>query len=228
MAFHVELRKSFHRARSFNLTREELSRDVLAPWVRGAPVDFGERRWLPSESELTVLDGPELDPGQLALGQGWNAATKTATDVTERILLDAATPPGVALFTDVETVEPTLATLLAALGLDAVAWPEARLRLGAGEARTRFSAALFALGGGQPTAQVAFELGLAIGSLGARRTVVATLAGDGAVGLDGLSTTPLDLRSASSLQGLGERLRLAGAPLRPTPGWDSPTLYVDR
>ena len=58
MAFHVEVRSGLHHARSFNLSAEELRQTVLEPWLSRRPVDLGDRKWDPEESELRVLEGP--------------------------------------------------------------------------------------------------------------------------------------------------------------------------
>src|SRR4051794_4522343 len=86
MSYHVEVgRSSFHRARAFNLDDAQL-RALVEPWARGQTVELGEREWDPRENDLTVIEGPTLDPADLAHGQGWNRATKTGRDVTARVL----------------------------------------------------------------------------------------------------------------------------------------------
>lgn len=84
--FHVQLRRFPHCAQAFNLTEERLHETVLAPWVRGAVLELGDRRWVPSETKLIVLEGPSLDASRLSLGRGWAAALSSGENVTARVL----------------------------------------------------------------------------------------------------------------------------------------------
>jgi hypothetical protein len=92
MAFHIEVAGGRRRARSFNLTEEELGRTVLDPWLSDRPILLGDRRWTRSdeESRLRILEGPELSVQDLAFSQGWSNAERSATDVTATVL-EAAT-----------------------------------------------------------------------------------------------------------------------------------------
>src|SRR5436190_659448 len=92
VAYHVEVRRSFRRAWAFNLSAEKLRRSVVAPWVAGRSLELGDRRWEPRESELRVLEGPELSPPELAFGQGWNSAERSGRNVTRRILAELSRP----------------------------------------------------------------------------------------------------------------------------------------
>jgi hypothetical protein len=83
--FHVELRKFPHTACAFNLSEAELSQ-VLVPWCRQQWIEFGERKWNPQEARLTVLEGPHLEVGDLAMGRGWGNAQHRSEDVTERVI----------------------------------------------------------------------------------------------------------------------------------------------
>jgi hypothetical protein len=89
--FHVEIRerRGLRRAWEFNLSRERLDAEVLAPWQAGERVSFGDQDWEPEESEIVVLEGPQLDPVDLSYGQGPNAAERTATEVTRSMLGEA-------------------------------------------------------------------------------------------------------------------------------------------
>jgi len=82
--YHLEVGRSFHRARLFNLDRTEVD-GVLGPWSRGKPVEIAEREWDPAESTLTILEGRELDPAELQMGQGWNSATRVSRDVSAEL-----------------------------------------------------------------------------------------------------------------------------------------------
>ncbi len=89
MAFHIEVATGRQHARSFNLTEEELRRTVLEPWLAGRPVILGDRKWTREESELTILDGPELSNQDLAFSQGWSNAERSSANVTATVLADA-------------------------------------------------------------------------------------------------------------------------------------------
>ena len=89
MPFHVEVSIALRHARVFNLSPEELRQTVLDPWLSGRSVELGDRKWNPEESELKVLEGPELGNPDLNFGQGWANAQRSAANVTARVL-DAA------------------------------------------------------------------------------------------------------------------------------------------
>jgi hypothetical protein len=86
--YHIELRQFPHNAWSFNLTEPAL-RAVVEPWVRQQLVEVGERKWSPHQAKLTILEGPELEVQQLAMGRGWRTAQRQGEDVTERVLAAA-------------------------------------------------------------------------------------------------------------------------------------------
>jgi hypothetical protein len=90
MPFHIEVRSSLRHARSFNLTTEELEQTVLKPWFAGRSIQLGDRKWDPEESELRLLEGPELSNPELSFGQAWANAERSGEDVTKRVLSDAA------------------------------------------------------------------------------------------------------------------------------------------
>src|SRR5438105_8666086 len=90
MAFHVEIRRSLRHARAFNLDEERLHRAVVDQWRAGRKVELGDQEWDPADSVLTILEGPELSQPDLALGQGWHNAERSATNVTARVLEKAA------------------------------------------------------------------------------------------------------------------------------------------
>src|SRR5207302_4612588 len=56
--FHVELRQFPHQARAFNLTREQLDGQSLAPWISGAPTELDDRRWSLERAKLTIYERP--------------------------------------------------------------------------------------------------------------------------------------------------------------------------
>ncbi|HVC07418.1 MAG TPA: hypothetical protein VND98_07540 [Solirubrobacterales bacterium] len=131
MPFHVQLSSSLHRARVFNLEEDELRRTVLEPWVASQPFEFGERRWEPRESKLTVLEGRALTTPDLSFGQGWSNALRLAEDVTPRMVEAAqasAPPPGAALI-EADSLDDALARLSAGDESQRIPWTVALERI---------------------------------------------------------------------------------------------------
>ena len=130
MAFHVELRSGITHARSFNLSREQLTAEVIAPWLEDLPVELGEREWTPSESKLVILEGPHLDGPDLAFGQGWSNAERASEEVTERELAAAPAPdlPD-AFVVEAEQPDAAVGKLLEGQAGKSIAWTEARDRI---------------------------------------------------------------------------------------------------
>lgn len=130
MTFHVELRAGIAHARAFNLDREQLMAQVVAPWLEDLPIELGEREWLPAESELKILEGPHLDGPDLAFGQGWSNAERSAEEVTERELATAPAPEVPDAFV-VEAKRPdeTIDRMLAGQTATPVSWADARKRI---------------------------------------------------------------------------------------------------
>jgi hypothetical protein len=89
LSFHVELRQFLHVARAFNLTREELDARILHPWVNGDSIALQDRSWSAQRSKLTIIEGPELAPGDLGLGRGWSNAVREGEDVTAAFVAEA-------------------------------------------------------------------------------------------------------------------------------------------
>lgn len=92
LRFHVQMRsrRGLRRAWAFNLTAERLAAEITTPWLVNDVIVFGDRDWEPRESELKILEGPELDPADLAHSQGPTAAERTAENVTRRVLAAAS------------------------------------------------------------------------------------------------------------------------------------------
>ena len=164
MPFHIEIKRSFHRARAFNLTEPEL-RALLSPWTRGAEVELGDRRWEARDSTVTVLEGRALDSQQLAYGQGWQNAVKSGADVTEALL---RAPSAVPVLAQTDRGARVAVQLLAGVGLRSVEWtgPPAA---GPG---------VIVVGDAEMTAGYALQVGFALGSMGGRATVVDVGAAD--------------------------------------------------
>ena len=64
--YHLELRQFPHVSRVFNLTRDDLERQFVRPWVAGVIIEHDDRRWAPERSRLKILEGPELRQDELA------------------------------------------------------------------------------------------------------------------------------------------------------------------
>jgi hypothetical protein len=214
VSFHVEVRRSFHRARVFNLTEEQVRRRVLDPWSRGATVELGDREWKPAESKLTVLEGKALDTAELALGQGWSNATKVAEDVTSKLL--APGHAGVAVLADTPATASAVAAILGDLGVRAIDWEsmQEQIRRGRGAGDSGIAAVVVALEG-PLTPRLGLAVGMAIGAFGEAAILVRL----------GREPLPAELAHCAHLRGepgdqawiqaLAGRLRAAGCTVRP-------------
>lgn len=113
MPFHVEISGALNHARAFNLSLDELRRQVLEPWLTDRPVELGEREWPPVECSLRILEGRHLDTPDLSFGQGWANAERTAEDVTQRLLTETK-PPKLpdAFVVETDLPEATVAEML--------------------------------------------------------------------------------------------------------------------
>lgn len=172
MRFHVQIGRGFRVARAFNLTERELHERILAPWRADVPIALGDREWAPARSELRILAGPELAPPDLAMGQGWQSAERSAHDATAELLAaPAPLPAAVALLAQTPAAASAAGDVLARLGIRALAWEQAA---GAGAALVAFDAAA---GGSGDDARWWLEVGRALGALGAR-AVLAVHGGD--------------------------------------------------
>jgi hypothetical protein len=128
--FHVEIRQFPHVARAFNLSEQELDRQITAPWAQALPFEFQDRRWTPSKAKLTIYEGPALDSADIGIGRGWGNVTRTSTDVTAARL---SAPRPDAVVPEFESFRAALVTHAAQEPLtaaDAMAvarerWPEA-------------------------------------------------------------------------------------------------------
>jgi hypothetical protein len=83
--FHVEVSSPHQHARVFNLAEDELGQ-ILKLWIADQTFEFGEQEWEPRESKLTILEGKTLEGPDLAFGQGWSNALRSAEDVTRRMV----------------------------------------------------------------------------------------------------------------------------------------------
>ncbi len=130
MPFHVEVSSPHHHARVFNLGDTEL-RQVLRQWIAGQVFEFGEQEWEPRESKLKILEGKALEGPDLAFGQGWSNALRSAEDVTRQMVeseeIRAPMAPVVAVEGD--SVEKAAAAIAAGGDPAPLEWSEARARI---------------------------------------------------------------------------------------------------
>jgi hypothetical protein len=128
--FHVELSAGFHRARVFNLNREDVMAKVVEPWLDDRRIEMGDREWVPRESSLVILEGPEMRTTDLSFGQGWSNAERASKSVA-RDLLYQAPPPSVpdAFVIETPTPEAVTADVVAGHDLQPIHWGEAREKL---------------------------------------------------------------------------------------------------
>jgi hypothetical protein len=130
--FHIEISAGMSRARSFNLTAEELQRTVIQPWLNDVPVKLGDREWERRKSALRILEGPELDPPAMSFGQGWANAERSSDEVTERELREAAedlAPPPATVMVEVDSAAAALEEMIAGREAQAIEWGTAKGRI---------------------------------------------------------------------------------------------------
>lgn len=139
MAFHVEISAGINHARAFNLNEAVVQRSIVDAWLDRRPVELGDRKWLPEESELRILEGPELSNPELNFGQGWSNAQRRGEVVTEQ-LLDAAvqarregTTGPAAIVIETESAVQALAGLVSGQATRSVGLDEVRARLEDGD-----------------------------------------------------------------------------------------------
>jgi hypothetical protein len=193
--FHVQIRRSMHHARVFNLDAGELRGRVLEPWARGGPVALGDQEWDPRDCALTVLEGAAVDPPDLAHGQGWHRALRSARDVTEDVLRASAPAAAVAVLATTPAARRVARAALDRLGVEAFDWAALRSRLLAGEhADEPIAGALIILDGHAPANTWLLDVGLAVGALGARAVVACTPDGPAADELRELGLPALEVR----------------------------------
>ena len=213
MPYHVEVRRPRRHARLFNLAEGELRHSVLDPWARGGPLTIGGQRWERRESSLRILEGPQLSATDLAFGQGWNAAERTAQDVTVELLSGPAASSVAVLAPDGDAGRPVTA-LLEELGVAAAEWPPVRERLLAWLTAPAVPVALdvgaVAIVCGSTTPDWwLFDAGLALGALGPRAVLLAPAGAPVPPMLDDLEVLALERGSGA----LAARLLRAGCRL---------------
>lgn len=216
MPFHVEIRRSHRRAWAFNLDEEKLRGAVVEPWRHGRPLELGDRQWEPQESRLRILEGPALSPQDLAFGQGWHNAERSAEEATARILRQVASEAtAVAVLADTVAGQRSVTEVVEQLGVRAVDWAGVQAALVADptavEGRSpdgmEVVAAVLVVERPEPMPSWLFEAGLALGVMRGR-AIVAQL-GDGRPPpqLRSLGVIRLDPGQPASVRALAERLQ---------------------
>jgi len=214
MPFHVEVRRAMRRAWAFNLSAERLRRGVVDPWRRGVAFELGDREWEPRETTLRILEGPELPAPDLAHGQGWNSAERSAHDVTTEVLSEALREAaGVAVVGETPSAQRLATALHDHHETKIVDWPSVRAQVlpptGAmsGRSPDSVAAAVLVVDQGAISPSSLFEAGLAVGALGARAVVAQLGAEPPPSALRDLEAMTVDLDDPTSLQALAERLK---------------------
>ncbi len=139
MAFHIEVSAGINHARSFNLSTEEVMRTVVAPWIDKRPILLGDQKWRPEESELRILEGPELSNPELSFGNGWANAERGGEFVTKRLLDEevaarrAGTAGPAAIVIETDSAVQTLASLVSGQRSESVDLDSVKARLDAGD-----------------------------------------------------------------------------------------------
>jgi hypothetical protein len=128
--FHVEISAGVHRARVFNLDRDDLLAKVVRPWLDQQTILMGDRKWEPRNSALKVLEGPRMENADLSFGQGWANAERKSEEVTQVVLAQAPPPAGPqAYLVEADSPEALAAELAAGNGGRTVQWADAERRL---------------------------------------------------------------------------------------------------
>jgi hypothetical protein len=129
--FHVEISTGVHRARVFNLDRDDVLAKVVRPWLDQRTILMGDRKWEPRESSLKVLEGPHMENADLSFGQGWANAERKSEEVTQALLAQAPPPPTgpQTYLVEGDSPEALAAELAANNGGRTVQWAHAKRRL---------------------------------------------------------------------------------------------------
>jgi hypothetical protein len=170
IVFHVQVKRSHHRANAFNLDVQTLRTTVVEPWLEGVPLRLGDREWPPHQSSLRILEGARLPPPDLAHGQGWNRAERAGRDVTRELLAEERAVR-IALVVAEPADAETGRQLVAALDATAGDWNAVREQLLAGGAPP--AAGVLVLVPTAPSPSWCFDAGLAAGAFGARAIFIA-------------------------------------------------------
>jgi hypothetical protein len=209
--FHVEISSGFRqRARAFNLDQAKLRTAILQPWVHNRLIRLGEKDWEPRESSLIILEGPELESTDLAMGRGWSNAEKNSENVTRRLVDEAAGAsirPLVAVLAEQGSRRAEVEQTLARLGLRTAPWRELRAQiLGARPRDGGPGYAAVLVVDGQPSAAWYFDAGLARGALGGRAVIAQVGSAPIPAELSGVDLMRFDVEDEVSVEALADRL----------------------
>jgi hypothetical protein len=128
--FHVEISVGVHRARVFNLDRDDVVAKVVRPWLDQRTISMGDRKWEPRNSSLKILEGPQMQNADLSFGQGWANAERKSENVTQTLLSQAPPPAGPQAFLlESDSPEALAAELAASHGGRTVQWADAERKL---------------------------------------------------------------------------------------------------
>ena len=129
--FHVEISAGVHRARVFNLDRDDVVTKVVRPWLDQQTIGMGDRKWEPRNSVLKILEGPRMENADLSFGQGWANAERRSEEVTQALLAQAPPPPAgpQAYLVEADSPAALAAELAANNGGRTVQWSDAERRL---------------------------------------------------------------------------------------------------
>ncbi|HEY2717177.1 MAG TPA: hypothetical protein VGI73_13240 [Solirubrobacterales bacterium] len=139
MAFHVEISGGINHARAFNLSEDVVQRSIVDPWINRRPIELGDRKWQPEESELRILEGPELSNPELSFGNGWSNAERAGEFVTKRLLDEAVqarregTAGPAAIVIETDSAVQTLAGLVSGKQSQSVDLETVKARLDSGD-----------------------------------------------------------------------------------------------
>jgi hypothetical protein len=139
MAFHIEISGGINHARAFNLSEDVVQRSIVDPWIDKRPIELGDRKWRPEESELRILEGPELSNPELSFGNGWSNAERSGEFVTKRLLDEAVqarregTAGPAAIVIETDSAVQTLAGLVSGKQSESVDLETVKARLNGGD-----------------------------------------------------------------------------------------------
>jgi hypothetical protein len=130
MPFHVEVSSPLQHARVFNVADSELQQ-ILSLWISDQIFELGEQEWEPRESKLTILEGKQLEGPDLAFGQGWSNALRSAEDVTARMIeaTEIQSPLPAIVAVEADSVDAAVAAVASGAAPRPIEWSAARKQI---------------------------------------------------------------------------------------------------
>jgi hypothetical protein len=92
-SFHIEIQDGRSVVRAFNLSSEQVTKEIINPLKAGQVFSYKDKDFTPRKTRLIVIEGDRLGAGELGIGQGWTNAVKRGSDVTQRFLTDPTAAP---------------------------------------------------------------------------------------------------------------------------------------